>query len=785
MAEAEAISFTLESDGLAGTPIQVASATIVERMNEPFVARVTLSVLEPDADVAQMVGKSATLTIERGGGGALRHVHGIVAEVELGEPPAPELRARATWATATVVPAFWLLDLCRNTRIFQEKTAIEILEAVLGPALSTYGRELRVATDATYPTREYCVQYQESDRAFAERLIEEEGIAYSFDHEGDAEVLVLRDRNAAHPQTPTQTGSIAIPFRPQAMDLDVDEPILEVRARTRDTTTSVVVRDWDWTRPSMPFDEEARSEDAHGRDRERYEHGWGESAWITDYAGTAYGKDDAARQASVRREAHARDAASIEVVSRVVGMAPGTRFEVSGHPTPGYDGEYFVTGVSHHADARRADAEGKGYVNSVEALPVATPYRPRRRRRKPAIAGVQTAVVTGPAGEEIHVDEHGRVKVQFHWDREGANDDRSSCWIRVRQPWAGAGWGFWWVPRIGMEVVVHFVDGDPDRPMISGSVYDGTNALPYPLPGDKTKSTIKSNSSLGGGGFNEFRFEDLAGQEEIYTHAQKDYNEVVEHDHTTWVGNDQTNEVDVDQTQTIHKNQVEQVDGNQELSVGGNRSVHVKGNFDETVDGTETRHVVGDVKETFDANETRTITGDVTETFAANETRTLSANQTETVNGSQSRTITGASTVTITGALSQTVMAGIKSTTPAAHTIIAVGGFSVTTPATITLTAPAGATFIAPAGFTQIDQGEDWLGTLKKAYSPLAWSVFTIQMEAVDILFQFTNIKIELGVVTCTKDHVDLKTLGPKIRNQAVRLKSGISSTISAIKNRG
>ncbi|MCB9595837.1 MAG: type VI secretion system tip protein VgrG [Sandaracinaceae bacterium] len=784
MAEAEAITFTFESEGFAGLPIHVGAAHLSERMNEPFVARLTLAVPIPDADVAQMIGKAGTLTIERQGG-ALRHVHGVVAELELGEPPGPNTRDRATWATVTLVPAFWLLGLSRNTRIFQDMTAVEILEAVVGPALSTYGRELRVSLDGSYPTREYCVQYQESDRDFAQRLIEEERISYAFDQEGDVEVLVLRDRNAAHPQTPTQTGDLAIPFQPHALDLDLDEPIVEVRHRAKDTTQSVVIRDWDWTRADMPFDAEQRATDPHGRDRESYDQGWGRTAWITDYAGTSYSAEDTARQVGVRQQALVRDADSIEVVSRVVGMAPGTRFGVAGHPTPGFDGEYFVTHVTHFADAARAETDGKGYVNLVHAIPVATEWRPERRARKPAIPSIQTAVVTGPSGEEIHVDEHGRIKVQFHWDREGAYDEHTSCWIRVQQPWSGAGWGFWWVPRIGMEVVVHFVDGDPDRPMISGSVYDGTNALPYPLPDEKTKSTIKSNSSIGGGGSNEFRYEDLAGEEEIYTHAEKDYNEVVEHDHTTWVGNDQTNEVDVDQKQIIHKNQVEQVDGDQEMSVGANRTVHVKGSFDETIDGTETRHVVGAVTETFDANETRDVTGDVTELFDANETRTVTTDQNEAITGSQTRTIKGASTVTITGALDQTVIAGITSTTPSAHTIIAVGGFTVTTPAQIKLTGPAGAAFIAPGGFTQIDQSQDWVGALKKAYSPLSWSVFAIAMEAIDVQVGFTNIKVELGIVTCTKDHVDLKPHAAKLWTNAVGLYNGLKSKVSGIIQRG
>src|SRR5690606_8571426 len=155
----------------------------------------------------------------------------------------------------------------------------------------------------------------------------------------------------------------------------------------------------------------------------------------------------------------------------------------------------------------------------------------------------------------------------------------SMCWVRVQQPWAGAGWGFWWVPRIDMEVVVHFVDGDPDRPLVTASVYDGANATPYSLPGEKTKSTIKSNSSLGGGGFNEFRFEDKAGSEEIFTQAQKDYNEVIENDHNTLVHHDQSNTVDVDQTQIVKVDQTETVRANQEMTVDGNRTVHVKSNF--------------------------------------------------------------------------------------------------------------------------------------------------------------------------------------------------------------
>ena len=191
------------------------------------------------------------------------------------------------------------------------------------------------------------------------------------------------------------------------------------------------------------------------------------------------------------------------------------------------------------------------------------------------------------------------------------------------------------------------------------------------------------------------------------------------------------------------------------------------------------------MKETFDANETRTITGDVTETFSSNETRTISSNQEESITGSQSRTIKGSSTVTITGSLNQTVIGGISSTTPSAHNIIAVGGFTVTTPAQVKLTGPAGITFIAPGGFTQIDQGQDWIGGLKKAYSPLSWSVFSVAMEVVQVQVGFTNIKVELGIVTCTKDHMDLKPHAARLYNNAVGLYNGLKSRVTGFMNRG
>jgi type VI secretion system secreted protein VgrG len=383
----------------------------------------------------------------------------------------------------------------------------------------------------------------------------------------------------------------------------------------------------------------------------------------------------------------------------------GHLFELKEHPNNNLNVEYLLLRVHHRGqrnDPGTAGADGEGeYSNDFEVMPSEVVYRPPRRTPVPQISGLQTAIVTGPEGEEIYVDEFGRVKVQFHWDRQGEGDDVSSCWIRVSQGWAGAGFGQVYIPRIGQEVIVQFIEGDPDRPLITGRVYNGDNALPYPLPDNKTVSTMKSKSSKDDDGFNEFRFEDKAGSEEIYLHAQKDFNEEVLSCHTTDVGYDQTN--------TVHNNQTEQIDVDQKLTVDGNRDVEVKTNFDEKIGGTETRNVTGAVKETFESTELRkvtgavdetfestelrNVTGDVTENFLANETRTIGGNQTETITGNQTATITGNQTATVTGNSTATVT----------------GAYSLTATGGITMTAPGGVKIIDTT-YSWFTPKVDWFG---------------------------------------------------------------------------
>ncbi|MGE0787240.1 MAG: type VI secretion system Vgr family protein [Sandaracinaceae bacterium] len=767
------MNYRLDCDALGGIVPPLRYVRLVEALNLPYALRVDADIDDPGLDLATVVGADAVLEMRRGAD-AVRRVCGVVREVA-------EFDAHGgRTARLTILPALAHLGLVRNTRIFQDKTAPDILKEVLEAALGAYGRTVSQDLEGKYPTREYCVQYQETDLDFVHRVMEEEGIGYAFSHEGDKEELVLRDDNDSYPDA---SGGPAIPYLPvHAQQVDV-QPVLRFERKHQPTSTKVTVRDWDWTKGGdLLVDGEEVGQGSDGRERESYEHGRGRSLsiWSYDQGARRYQKNDSADQPTTRLEAHRHEELRGSGVSVHLGMIPGARFELTGHPSPGADDRYLVTKVIHESrvvtDALDRPATGGTsdlYHNRFECIPNSTPYRPYRRTKKPVIASSQTAIVTGPSGEEIHVDEHGRARIQFHWDRQGAYDEKSTCWVRVQQPWAGAGWGFYWVPRIGMEVLVHFVDGDPDRPIVSSAVYNGSHPTPYALPDEKTKSTIKSDSSLGGGGFNEFRFEDEKGSEEIYTHAQKDYNEVVEHDHNTLVHHDQSNTVDRDQTQKVHRHQTEDVNANQRMTVEGNRTVTVHKDFEEEVLGTETRHTIGDVDETFSANETRTVTGAVTEDISGNETRTINGPQSETMSSTYEQSISGSSTETILGTLQEDVMAGITTTTPAVFEINAASMFSVTAPAGMKLTAPGGTLLLAPGGVSRVDSIMDWKGVQKMEVGGMEYALSGIKIGVVYFSLGFTGVKLEDTAITYANDGIKLwqELLG--IEGPAIEMKMG------------
>ncbi len=681
------------SQGGEGGIWHVRAARLEEALNTPYALRLELLSEAAGVEPVAMLGTSIELSVTRDE--LERRVTGIVAALEEGEHEHDHKRVAVT---LEVRPAVEALRHRRDTRIFQDMTVPEILEAVLGVGLSPYERSIDNRTSRTYPSCEYRVQYDETDLDFCQRLMEEEGIVYFFEFEGDKETLVLADGANEYASIECAHGSVIERRRGQAPGT---EHIDRFERRHAIRPTKLATRHFDWTHPSTPVEgassDEAPDTEAHGAyldpAREIYEHD-AHPLSFSEYSGTVYGASDVTAQVEVRREAHAADARVVDGTSTVTGMRPGAIFETVGHEAPELDRRYLVVSVSHDFDGAELD-EGSvdtsdRYRNAFRCIPDDVAFRPRRATRRPTIDSTLTARVVGPAGEEIHTDEHGRIRVQFHWDREGAFDDHSTCWVRVMQAWAGAGWGFSFIPRIGMEVVVGFIEGDPDRPVVTGAVYDGERVPPYALPDEKTRSTIKTESSLGGGGNNELLFEDLAGSEEIYLHAQKDFNEVVENDHTMTVHHDQTIQIDNDQVQEVGNNQTEHVFANQDLTVDANRTQTVHGDARETIDGSETRVVSSGVTETIDAGETRTISGGMTESIA----------------GGRTQTIDGSSTESIGGSLEQTVTGGITITTPSTYEITAAGGFSITTPAATTIIAPGGYSLLAPGGQTSID--ESW-----------------------------------------------------------------------------
>ena len=657
----------------------VGNATFTEGLNRPFIFRLHLNTDGDSANPSEMLGKSCTITLERGT--ILRQVMGIVTGIREGS-----IDSNGISTEVVVVPALEAANHRVDTRIFQDIpqkgiSVPDILKEVLEPALSGFQRKLENKLKREYPKCEYRVQYNESDLDFSHRLMEEEGIAYWFDFSGEKEALVLADEKSSY----GKIKSIHDNEHPDVLLFSDHDPatggqeyIYEFHQSSQLRPTIVKTRHYDWTHSTTPFEEDSSVGEkernfgpgaATGPERQIYEHDDRALTFHKYSDGKGYEEHDGKDQAQLRRQAEAADAAVAEAKSTVLGITIGSTFQLTQHPRVELNGTYLVISASHSFIGEDDD---HAYTNRFRCIP-ANPdtsaeqpevfYRPKRVTPKPRIMSVQTATVVGEGGEEITTDKHARIKVQFHWDRKGENDDKSSCFVRVQQPWAGNKWGFLFIPRHGMEVVVSFVNGDPDQPVVLGSVYNTQNTPPYTLPDKKTKSTIKSSSSPGGKDtkYNEWRFEDDAGKEQVFTHAQKDYDEVVLNCHTTDVGADQTNTVHKNQQQTVKGKQDELVKGNQAMSVTGTRTVHVKGKLTETIGG----------------GHDRTVASGVTETITGGERRSVSGNQTEKIHGPRTQTIAGNSTETHAGPAIQNIGKGAQIKSDADYCVTATGGLTI------------------------------------------------------------------------------------------------------------
>lgn len=587
------VRWSFDHDGPDGARWGVRDALVKERLGVPYEVLLELESADAMANPASLLAMNAVLGTNRSG--HMDQLCGVVTSVRT-EPSFSGEDSRR--AAVTMKPALSLLHLQSDCRVFQAMTVPEIVEAVLKEALGKYGRDLDAGgLTAEYATREYVVQYRESDLAFVSRLLQSEGICYHFSHPPveDEGALPVELLHLVDDTTPIEPGvsedGEAIPILARATDLGDVEAIYRFSPLVNVTSTASHMRAYDWTQPALNLEAKLEGEGPDGISRETYVP---DEVTFVDYATPAYGGDDIKARMQFEAERHVGGIQLIHGASVVTAMRPGLTFDTTDDSFA--PGRYLVTAVTHLSGPPPGGEKSQTYHNRFECIPVEVPFRPQVSERRPRIHGIQTALVVGeaepdPKHEKIYVDEHGRIKVQFQWDRLGERTEKSSCFLRVMTPWAGNGYGVAFIPRVGMEVVVSFIEGDPDRPVVTGCLYNGDNAFPL-TDAEATQSLIRTKSETTAG-FNEIRLEDKDDHERIFVHAQKDYTEVVENDHDTTVHNDQTQLVDGHQKQTVKKSQRESVYGNQFMSVGANRTKKVKKDETVTIEGNQIIKIKG------------------------------------------------------------------------------------------------------------------------------------------------------------------------------------------------
>jgi len=568
-----------------------------EGISRLFNYKLTLVSEKPGIAFDAIVGQNVTMSVLLPSG-AKRFFNGIVSRFVQNSGGSKVIEPRFSSYRATVVPWFWLLTRTADSRIFQKMTVPEIVEQIFREqGFADFNLKLQ----GSYDKRDYCVQYRETDFNFISRLLEEEGIHYFFEHTEDTHTLILADSPSTNKPCPNQETAR---FKINIGGKHDDDVIYSFDKSQEIRPGKYTLNDFNFETPNTGLTVESPS---------RYKLGPGERE-IYDYPGRYGAKAEGDRYAGIRMEEEEARITTIVGTSECRAFVSGYRFTLASFYRRDMNSkEYLLTSIRHKAHQGWANDAILEYANRFTCIPADVPYRPSRFTPKPVVRGAQTAIVVGPSGEEIYVDEHGRVKVQFHWDREGKKNEESSCWVRVSQLWAGAGWGAMFIPRIGQEVIVDFLEGDPDRPIITGRVYHAVNKPPYPLPAEMTKSTIKSNSSKGGGGFNEFRFEDKKGSEEIFLHGQKDWNITILNNESESVGNDMSQSVGHDRTQTVGHNKTNTVKNDFTETITKNATITIaEGNLSHDVKvGTATYHVQSDLVETYDAKQTTTVKADI------------------------------------------------------------------------------------------------------------------------------------------------------------------------------
>ncbi|MCI4231067.1 type VI secretion system tip protein VgrG [Dickeya dianthicola] len=565
MANSTGLQFTVKIGALPDTTFAVVDFELSEALNQPFALSLSLASSQADIDFGAVLDQPCELAVWYEGE-LQRRVSGIVSRFAQGDTG-----FRRTRYQAEVRPALWRLGLRTNARIFQTQKP----DAIIGTLLEEAGiSDFAFALRHDHAVREYCVQYRESDLAFIHRLAAEEGLFYFHEFEAGKHRVVFADDAGALPKGPELFFNLA------TQGLSEGAYVRRFRYAEAVSTAEVALKDYSFKTPAYGLlHKKTSNELAH--QRESYQH--------FDYPGRF--KQDPSGKAftGYRLDALRAGAMTGAGESNAAELMPGGTFTLTEHPNPAFNLAWQVVAVTHSGQQPQALEEESGgepttISNRFEVVKATTTWR-AAMPYKPRVDGPQIAMVVGPAGEEIYCDKFGRVKLQFPWDRYGASDDQSSCWVRVSQGWAGGQYGLIAIPRIGHEVVVSFLEGDPDQPIVTGRTFHATNPSPYPLPANKTRTSLRTSTHKGAG-FNELRFEDQAGQEEVFIHAQKDMNTVVLNNrstavnasHTENVGGDQTVVVQHNQTVSVKENQVTEIQGEQTVAVTQNRHTTVNDN---------------------------------------------------------------------------------------------------------------------------------------------------------------------------------------------------------------
>ena len=544
------------STPLGGDVLQLYSMSGTETLGRLYQYELELLSKDDNIDLDKILAQRVTVTVTLLDNSE-RYFDGFVSEFS-------QVGSRGNYSSyrAVIRPWFWFLTRTSDCRIFQEMKVPDIIKQVFRDLGYS---DFEDTLSGNYRNWDYCVQYRESDFNFVSRLMEQEGIYYYFKHEQGKHTLVLSDSISSHQ---TFSGYEEIPYFPPQDRANRERDHIDGWMLTKEVHPGIVaLNSYDFEKPKVNLG--TKSSIIRKHDVSDYE--------IYDYPGEYIEHSDGDNYAQIRiQELQAKYERS-SATANARGICTGSLFKLSKFTRADQNKEYLI--LSTQYEMRAAGFESGGsvleedtYQCSFQAMDSHIHYRAPRMTPKPVVQGPQTAVVVGKSGEEIWTDKYGRVKVQFHWDRYGKSDENSSCWVRVAQVWAGKRWGAIHIPRIGQEVIVDFLEGDPDAPIITGRVYNADNLPPYDLPANKTQSGVKSRSSKSGtdANFNEIRFEDLKGKEQIYIHAEKNQDNIVEKDETTDVGNDRTEKVGNNEKISIGKNKTDDIGTDYKITVGKN-----------------------------------------------------------------------------------------------------------------------------------------------------------------------------------------------------------------------